>query len=42
MDKDELLRLKQITGLASLFANKEFSESWELEPELIEEDESEE
>lgn len=25
MDKDELLRLKQITGLASLFANKEFS-----------------
>lgn len=27
MDKDELLRLKQITGLASLFADKEFSES---------------
>jgi ParB-like chromosome segregation protein Spo0J len=26
MDKDELLRLKQITGLASLFANNEFSE----------------
>lgn len=25
MDKDELLRLKQITGLASLFANNEFS-----------------
>jgi ParB-like chromosome segregation protein Spo0J len=25
MDMDELLRLKQITGLASLFANKEFS-----------------
>lgn len=25
MDKDELLRLKQITGLASLFADKEFS-----------------
>lgn len=25
MDKDELLRLKQISGLASLFANKEFS-----------------
>lgn len=25
MDKDELLRLKQITGLAALFANKEFS-----------------
>lgn len=29
MDKDELLRLKQITGLASLFAGKEFSESWD-------------
>lgn len=27
MDKDELLRLKQITGLASLFAKKEFSEA---------------
>jgi len=25
MDKDELLRLKQITGLASLFKDKEFS-----------------
>jgi ParB-like chromosome segregation protein Spo0J len=35
MDKDELLRLKQITGLASLFANREFSESWELEPEVL-------
>lgn len=28
MDAEELLRLKQITGLASLFADKEFSESW--------------
>ena len=30
MSKDELLRLKQITGLAELFANKEFgkSEDW--------------
>jgi len=28
MDKDELLRLKQITGLASLFSDKEFSEAW--------------
>lgn len=27
MDKDELLRLKQITGLASLFASEEFTES---------------
>lgn len=29
MDKDELLRLKQITGLASLFSDVEFSESLE-------------
>lgn len=28
MDKDELLRLKQITGIAALFADKEFSEAW--------------
>jgi ParB-like chromosome segregation protein Spo0J len=28
MDKDELLRLKQITGLAELFKNHEFSQSW--------------
>ncbi|MEZ3520229.1 MAG: ParB/RepB/Spo0J family partition protein [Muribaculaceae bacterium] len=27
MDKDELLRLKQISGLAELFANKDFSMS---------------
>lgn len=31
MDKDELLRLKQITGLADLFSNNEFSESLEKE-----------
>jgi ParB-like chromosome segregation protein Spo0J len=30
MDQDEVLRLKQVTGLASLFADKEFSEAWEL------------
>lgn len=29
MDSDELLRLKQITGLADLFADKEFSQAWE-------------
>jgi ParB-like chromosome segregation protein Spo0J len=29
MSVDELLRLKQITGVAALFANREFSESWE-------------
>jgi hypothetical protein len=25
MDRDELLRLKQVSGLAALFADKEFS-----------------
>jgi ParB-like chromosome segregation protein Spo0J len=29
MDKDELLRLKQITGLADLFKDQEFSQAWE-------------
>jgi ParB-like chromosome segregation protein Spo0J len=33
MSKDELLRMKQITGLASLFANKDFSASWEAQSE---------
>ncbi len=31
MSKDELLRLKQITGVAALFANQDFSESWDAE-----------
>lgn len=31
MSADELLRLKQITGLASLFKNRDFSNSWEIE-----------
>jgi ParB-like chromosome segregation protein Spo0J len=31
MSKDELLRMKQITGLASLFKNKDFSDSWDAE-----------
>jgi len=29
MDADEVLRLKQITGLAELFADEEFSMAWE-------------
>ena len=33
MDKDELLRLKQISGLAELFANKEFGMSNEWKEE---------
>jgi ParB-like chromosome segregation protein Spo0J len=31
MDADEVLRLKQITGLAELFADRDFSEAWEIE-----------
>lgn len=31
MDPDEVLRLAQITGLAEMFADKEFSEAWEVE-----------
>ncbi len=31
MSADELLRLKQITGVAGLFANRDFSESWEAD-----------
>jgi ParB-like chromosome segregation protein Spo0J len=31
MSADELLRLKQITGVAALFANRDFSESWDVE-----------
>lgn len=31
MDADEVLRLSQICGLAGLYADNEFSESWEIE-----------
>lgn len=30
MDLDELLRLKQLSGLADLFKDREFSRSWEV------------
>ena len=30
MDADEVLRLKQISGLAEMFADREFSEAWEI------------
>ncbi len=29
MDPDEVLRLKQVSGLAELFSDREFSEAWE-------------
>lgn len=31
MEEDEVLRLKQVTGLAELFTNEEFSQAWEAE-----------
>lgn len=34
MSADELLRLKQITGLAALFNNREFSNSWDVEKDI--------
>jgi ParB-like chromosome segregation protein Spo0J len=38
MDPDEVLRLCQITGLAEMFADKEFSEAWEAD--VINEDDN--
>ena len=32
MDADEVLRLKQVSGLAEMFADREFSEAWEVQP----------
>ena len=30
MDADEVIRLKQITGIAALFKDSEFSKSWDV------------
>lgn len=38
MEQDEILRLMQITGLAELFSDQEFSRSWDVEGEVAEED----
>jgi ParB-like chromosome segregation protein Spo0J len=38
MDEDEVLRLCQITGLADLFTDQEFSASWDAEGPISEED----
>lgn len=35
MSKDELLRMKQITGLASLFKDRDFSDSWEADVDAL-------
>jgi hypothetical protein len=38
MDRDEVVRLKQLTGLAALFRDREFSQAWEAcEPETDDE-----
>jgi hypothetical protein len=31
MDAEEVLRLKQVNGMAEAFANREFSEAWEAD-----------
>jgi ParB-like chromosome segregation protein Spo0J len=41
MDQDEILRLCQVTGLADLFADTEFSKAWDAEGEVTESDFSE-
>ena len=41
MDKDEILRLKQITGLAALFKEIKFGQAWRPVEEELFEDESE-
>lgn len=37
MEPDEILRLTQITGLAELFSDQEFSKAWDIE-DLIDEE----
>lgn len=41
MDADEILRLSQISGLAEMFADKEFSEAWEADQFITEVNKSE-
>lgn len=38
MDEDEILRLCQITGLADIFSDQDFSRSWDVEGEITEGD----
>lgn len=38
MDQDEILRLMQITGLAELFSDQEFSKAWDVEGQVTEDD----
>jgi len=38
MDRDEVLRLCQITGLAELFSDQDFSRAWDVEGHISEDD----
>lgn len=38
MDQDEILRLCQISGLAELFSDQDFSKSWDVEGSVTEDD----
>jgi hypothetical protein len=38
MDQDEILRLCQITGLAELFSDQDFSKAWDVEGDVTESD----
>ena len=40
MDPDEVLRLCQITGLAEMFADRQFSEAWEADASVINEEDN--
>ena len=42
MDRDEILRLKQITGLAALFKDVKFGQAWRPAEGTLEEEEDEE
>jgi len=42
MDEDEVLRLKQITGLADMFSDQDFSKAWDIEGSTFDEVEDEE
>ena len=33
MDPDEVLRLKQMQGIAEAFADREFSQAWDMCPQ---------
>ena len=39
MDRDEILRLKQITGLAALFRDVEFGQAWKAVEDDLSDDE---